>query len=165
MLCGDLSGKEIQGRGDICICVADSLCYKAETNTPLWSNYTPIKMLKKNKNKLLSWNNSSSIFQNTGNSCMVGFSSLLLCRNMISSVLLWWINIVTIPFCKKRTNIYIYILSVLHLCQSIHWLIDSNGEMGMMRLKQNRGRVAALDCQSQGIAAKGAWLGGHCGDD
>ena len=21
--------------GDICICIADSLCYKAETNTPL----------------------------------------------------------------------------------------------------------------------------------
>ena len=32
--------------GDICICVADSLCYKAETNTRLKSNYTPIKMLK-----------------------------------------------------------------------------------------------------------------------
>ena len=27
----------------------DSLCYKVETNTPLWSNYTPIKMLKINK--------------------------------------------------------------------------------------------------------------------
>ena len=36
----------------MCICIADSLCYEAETNTPLWSNYTPIKRLKnKNKNK------------------------------------------------------------------------------------------------------------------
>ena len=32
--------------GDLCICIADSLCYKAETNTPLESNYTPVKMLK-----------------------------------------------------------------------------------------------------------------------
>ena len=31
---------------DICICIADSLCYTAETNTPLYSNYTPIKMFK-----------------------------------------------------------------------------------------------------------------------
>ena len=29
---GDPKGK---GYGDICICIADSLCYKAETNTPL----------------------------------------------------------------------------------------------------------------------------------
>ena len=34
----------------MCVCIADSLCCGAETNTPLWSNYTPIKMLlKKNK--------------------------------------------------------------------------------------------------------------------
>ena len=26
MLCGDLNGKEIQKRGDICILIADSLC-------------------------------------------------------------------------------------------------------------------------------------------
>ena len=31
----------------MCICMTDSLCYKAETNTPLYSNYTPIKMFKK----------------------------------------------------------------------------------------------------------------------
>ena len=35
MLCGDLNGKEIQGGGDICICVADSLCCTVETNTTL----------------------------------------------------------------------------------------------------------------------------------
>ena len=29
---GDARGK---GYGDICICIADSLCYKTETNTPL----------------------------------------------------------------------------------------------------------------------------------
>ena len=36
-----------QGYRDICIHIADSLCYTAETNTTLWSNYTPIKMFKK----------------------------------------------------------------------------------------------------------------------
>ena len=35
LLCGDLNGKEIQGRGDICIHVADALCCTAETNTTL----------------------------------------------------------------------------------------------------------------------------------
>ena len=29
---GDATRKSF---GDICICIADSLCYKAETNTPL----------------------------------------------------------------------------------------------------------------------------------
>ena len=29
---GDARGKRY---GDICICIADSFCYKAETNTPL----------------------------------------------------------------------------------------------------------------------------------
>ena len=33
--CGDLNGKEIQKRGDICIRIADSLCYTVETNTAL----------------------------------------------------------------------------------------------------------------------------------
>ena len=59
MLCDHLEGwdreggreRDARGRryGDICICIADSLCYKAETNTPLLSNYTPIKMLKKKR--------------------------------------------------------------------------------------------------------------------
>ena len=31
----DLNGKKIQGRGDICIHVIDSLCCTAETNTTL----------------------------------------------------------------------------------------------------------------------------------
>ena len=43
---GDARGKRY---GDICICITDSLCYKAETNTPLLSSYTPIKMLNKKK--------------------------------------------------------------------------------------------------------------------
>ena len=42
---GDARGKRY---GDICICITDSLFYKAETNRQLLSNYTPIKMLKKN---------------------------------------------------------------------------------------------------------------------
>ena len=41
---GDARGKRY---GDICICIAGSLCYQAETNTPLQNNYTPIKMLEK----------------------------------------------------------------------------------------------------------------------
>ena len=45
---GDARGKRY---GNICICITDSLCYKAETNTPLWSSYTPIKMFKKKKRK------------------------------------------------------------------------------------------------------------------
>ena len=44
MLCGDLDGKSIQKRGDLCICIADSLCCIVETNTILSSNYTPIKI-------------------------------------------------------------------------------------------------------------------------
>ena len=47
---GDARGKRY---GDICICIADSLCYKAGTNTPLSSNFTPIKMLKNKKSKVL----------------------------------------------------------------------------------------------------------------
>ena len=41
---GDARGR---GYGDICIHIAVSLCYTAETNTTLYSYYTPIKMLKK----------------------------------------------------------------------------------------------------------------------
>ena len=42
VLCGDLSGEEIQKRGDICTCVANSSCYTVETDTAGWSNNTPI---------------------------------------------------------------------------------------------------------------------------
>ena len=34
-------------RGDVCVCVADSLCCGAEASTPLWSNCAPVKVLKK----------------------------------------------------------------------------------------------------------------------
>ena len=37
--------------GDVCVCIADSLCCKAEANTPLSSNCTPTKMLKKKRMK------------------------------------------------------------------------------------------------------------------
>ena len=59
VLCGDLDWKEIQGRGDIPIHVADSLCYTVETNTVLKGNYTPIKIIEKQKAQqvnLLSYN-------------------------------------------------------------------------------------------------------------
>ena len=58
MLCVHLEGWDREGGrentrgrryGDICIRIADSLCYTAATNTPLQSNYTPKKMLKKKK--------------------------------------------------------------------------------------------------------------------
>ena len=38
VLCGDLNGKEIQKRGNICIRIVHSLCCTANTNTTLWSN-------------------------------------------------------------------------------------------------------------------------------
>ena len=46
MLCGDLNGKETQQRGDMCVHVADSLRRTVETNTTLYSNYTPTKEKK-----------------------------------------------------------------------------------------------------------------------
>ena len=58
MLCGDLDGwdggwgrREVQEGGDICIRIADSLRFTAETNTTLSGNYTPIKKNKKQKTK------------------------------------------------------------------------------------------------------------------
>ena len=35
MLCGDPNEKEIQKRGDMCVHIADSLCYTAEISTTL----------------------------------------------------------------------------------------------------------------------------------
>ena len=43
MLCGDINGKEIQKRGDICIHVADSLCCTAETNILNQLHFNKIK--------------------------------------------------------------------------------------------------------------------------
>ena len=43
ILCSDLNVKEIQGRGNIDIRVADLVWCIAETNTLLLSNYIPIK--------------------------------------------------------------------------------------------------------------------------
>ena len=37
------NGKEYE-KEYVYMCIADSLRYKAETNTPLYNNYTPIKM-------------------------------------------------------------------------------------------------------------------------
>ena len=47
---GDARGKRY---GDICICIADSLCYKAETNTPLCVKqlYSNKDVKKQNKTK------------------------------------------------------------------------------------------------------------------
>ena len=51
VLCSDLNGKEIPKRGDIYMHGAESLCYTAETNTALLSNYNPIKLILKRKEK------------------------------------------------------------------------------------------------------------------
>ena len=40
-------GKESLKRMDIYVCVTDSFCCRAETNTTLQINYTSIKLLKK----------------------------------------------------------------------------------------------------------------------
>ena len=45
-------GRKSPKRGDICVCIADSLCYTTETNRTLQSNYTPVKIFKKYKNQL-----------------------------------------------------------------------------------------------------------------
>ena len=45
MLCGDLNEKEIQNRGDICIHIADLLCYTAEISTTLQT--TTLQFFKK----------------------------------------------------------------------------------------------------------------------
>ena len=44
MFRGDLDGKEAQKGVDVCICVADSFCCIAESNTTLQSNCTPLKI-------------------------------------------------------------------------------------------------------------------------
>ena len=41
-------GGEVPEGRDICIQIAGSLCYTAESNTTLQSNYTPIKKKKRN---------------------------------------------------------------------------------------------------------------------
>ena len=45
MLCGNLNGKEILKRRNICIQIAGPFCYIAETDSSI-SNYTPIKKKK-----------------------------------------------------------------------------------------------------------------------
>ena len=53
MPCGDLEGWWGEGsRGDVCIQIAGSLCYTAETNTTLQSNCIPIKKKKKGKKEI-----------------------------------------------------------------------------------------------------------------
>ena len=44
MLCGDLNDKKIKTRGDKCTNVADSFYCTVDTNSTLYSNYTPIKV-------------------------------------------------------------------------------------------------------------------------
>ena len=46
---GDPNGEEIQTKGNICLCIADSPCCTVETNITLQGNYTPIK--SKNNNQ------------------------------------------------------------------------------------------------------------------
>ena len=58
MSCGDLNRKKSQIKEDICICIADSFCYTAETSTALQSNCTPIKInlkISEIKQKKIKW--------------------------------------------------------------------------------------------------------------
>ena len=64
MLCDQLEGWDREGDargkryGDICICITESLCYKAETNTivkQLYSNKNVKKKRIKCQLKLLEW--------------------------------------------------------------------------------------------------------------
>ena len=48
VLFGDLNGKEIQKREDICIHIAVLLCCTAESNTTLKINYIPVIINLKN---------------------------------------------------------------------------------------------------------------------
>ena len=57
MLFGDLNGKEIQKREDVCVRIADSLCSTIDTNITLQSNYAPIKInLKKTRLEIIHTN-------------------------------------------------------------------------------------------------------------
>ena len=49
MLLDNLDGREVRGRMDTCMCMAESLCSSPETITMLLISYTPIqnKKLKK----------------------------------------------------------------------------------------------------------------------
>ena len=46
---GDARGKRY---GDICVCITDSLCYKAETDTPLKQLYSNKDVKKKKKSSV-----------------------------------------------------------------------------------------------------------------
>ena len=59
MLCGDLNGKEIQKRGDMCIHTDDSFHCTVETNTTLLNNYTSIKKKKKRNQGFSRWSSGS----------------------------------------------------------------------------------------------------------
>ena len=48
---GDINGEKIRKRGNICICITDSLCCTVDTNTILQSNYMPIRVILKIKIK------------------------------------------------------------------------------------------------------------------
>ena len=47
MLSVDLNMNNFQKRGDICICITESLCCTVEANITLQSSYTPIKVNEK----------------------------------------------------------------------------------------------------------------------
>ena len=52
--CGNLNEKKIQKGGDICIHIADSLCYTIETDTTLEETLIQSKLIKKTKKCLLN---------------------------------------------------------------------------------------------------------------
>ena len=59
--------------------MADAFCYTAETNTPLESNYTPIKMFKSKTKQSLSFGfreGFSRGFSRDGSICLLGHNEM-----------------------------------------------------------------------------------------
>ena len=63
VLSGDLNGKGIPKWENLCVCVDESLCHIAESNTNLCSNHTPLKLFLKIKfSSFDNWHIISFIF-------------------------------------------------------------------------------------------------------
>ena len=75
-------GRELQEGGDICLHIADSLCFTAETNTTLYSNYTPTK----NTSKLIYGSSHQQVTLFSKSVSLVAQSYLTLCSPMDCSM-------------------------------------------------------------------------------
>ena len=75
-------GREAQEGGDICLHIADSLCFTAETNTTLYSNYTPTE----NTSKLIYGSSHQQVTLFSKSVSSVAQSCLTLCNPMDCSM-------------------------------------------------------------------------------